>query len=289
LINWLETKYWNSFDTITLPMPKTPKSNPSKKSGSPSPGSSETGFEARLLDAVRMIDATTALTAPLTQAIENILKVAATSIGSGEASVLVRDGTEGGLRFMVAIGKVAEQLFDLHIPAGKGIAGFVFTSGQPVAVADVASEGMFYAEVDRTTGYSTQTLLATPLRAGDEIIGVLEFVNRVEGNSPFTPNEMDLAAKFADAIAPLINAYELTGIIENLFGHSVDSAIHGKKLSEELRAWVANTRSAPEHRDLISLAISLREIASRGDAERELCRDILSALSNWIDKRDIHI
>src|SRR3954467_5650578 len=121
-------------------------------------------FEAQLRDAIRVVDVANLMTSPLKNSIENLLHVAGDAMGSDEASVLVRDGNEGGLRFKVAIGEVADKLTGVRIPPGKGIAGFVFSSGQPMAVADVAQEETFYAEVDRATGYSTQTILATPLR-----------------------------------------------------------------------------------------------------------------------------
>ena len=122
--------------------------------------------------------------------------------------------------------------------------------------------------------------------------GVLEFVNRL-GNppyQPFSPDEMDQAAHFADAIATLVNAHETADLIGTLFERSITS---GKPASAkgragvggDLRQWLRHVRSAPEHRDLLSLAISLREIAGRGDAERELCRDILNALVRWAEKR----
>jgi signal transduction protein with GAF and PtsI domain len=212
-------------------------------------------------------------------------------MGSDEASVLVRDGNEGGLKFTVAIGEVADKLLNVRIPPGKGIAGFVFSSGQPMAIADVAQEQTFYAEVDRATGYSTQTILATPLRAGNEIVGVLEFVNRLGDPpyKPFTPDEMDQAAHFADAIATLVDAQETAGLIETLFDRSVktgtEGAAKGVASGKDLRDWLKTVRSAPEHRDLMQMAISLRDVAARGDAERELCRDILDALAKYTEKR----
>ncbi len=257
-----------------------------------SAGGGSSSFEAQLREAISAVDVANALTAPLTRSIENLLRLAAQSVSSDEASVLVRDGNRGGLRFLVAIGEVADKLMRVRIPPGKGIAGFVFSSGQPMAVANVSQEEIFYAEVDRATGYSTQTILATPLRAGGETVGVLEFVNRL-GNppyQPFSPDEMDQAAHFADAIATLVNAHETADLIETLFERSIT---YGKPASAkgragkggDLRQWLRHVRSAPEHRDLLSLAISLREIAGRGDAERELCRDILNALVRWAEKR----
>ena len=249
-------------------------------------------FEAQLREAIRAVDVANLLTSPLRRSIENLLKVAGDAMGSDEASVLVRDGNRGGLKFLVAIGEVADKLMKVRIPPGKGIAGFVFASGQPVAIADVAQEETFYAEVDRATGYSTQTILATPLRVEDETVGVLEFVNRLGDPpyQPFTPEEMDKAAHFADAIATLVDAHETAGLVETLFERSVKAsdkggAKGGERKSSDLLKWLKGVRSAPEHRDLLILAVQLRDIAGRGDAERALCRDVLQALDRFTRKK----
>lgn len=254
-------------------------------------GKAANSFETQLRAAINAVEIANSLTSPLKRSIENLLRLAAQSVGSDEASVLVRDGNEGGLRFLVAIGEVADKLLTMRIPPGKGIAGFVFSSGQPMAVADVAQEQTFYAEVDRAVGFSTQTILATPLRVEGEMVGVLEFVNR-EGDppyKPFTPDEMDQAAHFADAIATLVDAHESAGLIENLFEQSAKSAGAQDEAAAEsgasLRQWLREIQAAPEHRDLLQMALSLRDVASRGDAERELCRDLLDALARFTEKR----
>lgn len=265
------------------------QSSPSSKKGQKKGGPARPGsFETQLRDAIHVVDVANSLTAPLKRSIENLLQLAAQSVGSDEASILVRDGNKGGLKFMIAIGEVADKLMKVKIPPGKGIAGFVFSSGQPMAVADVAQEQTFYAEVDRATGYSTQTIMATPLRAGDEVVGVLEFVNRLGDPpyKPFSPDEMDQAAIFADAIATLVDAHETAGLIETIFERAVaeGKAAKGGGDGGDLRKWLKQVRSAPEHRDLMQLAISLRDIVARGDAERELCRDVLGALARYTEK-----
>lgn len=275
-------------------MPKKPSakiSNKRKPKRGAKQSRSSGSFEAELREAIRAVDVANLMTAPLKRSIENLLHIAGDAMGSDEASVLVRDGNRGGLKFLVAIGEVADKLVKVRIPPGKGIAGFVFASGQPVAVADVALDETFYAAVDLATGYSTHTILATPLRVGDETVGVLEFVNRLGDPpfQPFTPDEMDKAAHFADAIATLVDAHETSGLIETLFERSVKSdekskAKSGKK-GNDLLKWLDAVRSAPEHRDLISLAVRLRDIAARGEAERALCREVLEAIDRFTEKR----
>src|SRR5882724_7325547 len=243
----------------------------------------------RVREKVAAIDVSNSLSVPLKMAIDDILQVAAESVGSADASVLVRDGNEGGLRFLLAVSELEDELLKIRIPPGKGIAGLVFSSGQPMAVNDVSSEGSFWSGADKAIGFKTITLLATPLRTGNETIGVLEFVNRPgePPYPPFTPEEMDRAADFADTIAHLLNAYELAVLVESLFDRTIKTTIastESGKGDDELREWLKSSDAAPEHRDLLLLVVSLREIVSRGQAEREMCRDMLETLARFTAK-----
>ena len=243
-------------------------------------------LEEKLHAVVETIDLANALTKPLTNSIENLLHITAAEMKSEEASVLIRDGNFGDLRFLTAIGKVAEQLINLKVPAGKGIAGFVFSSGQPITVADVGEEDSFYAEVDRQTGYSTNTILATPLRHNGEIIGVLEYVNRTDDapTASFTAQEMDKASLYAEVIATLVNSYESAHVLRDI----TEKILFSRETEDykNLREWLENLRGGTEHKEMLDLAILVREIAVRGDAERQMCREILETVLKFTDSRN---
>jgi GAF domain-containing protein len=147
-----------------------------------------------------------------------------------------------------------------------------------MAVNDVSDEGSFWSGADEAVGFKTVTLLATPLRTAHETIGVLEFVNRPgePPYPPFTPEEMDDAAHFADAIARLVDSYELALVVESLFTRTLKA--RDDESTDDKAKWLDSLDAAPEHRDLVTLAIRLREIVSQGDAEREMLRDLLAAL-----------
>jgi uncharacterized protein YerC len=154
-----------------------------------------------------------------------------------------------------------------------------------MAITDVGAENTFYAEVDKQTGYSTQTILATPLRHDGEIIGVLEYINRI-GEPPFEPftsQEMDKVALFAEAIASLVNAYESAKLFRDL-GDKMLSA--GEKLKlEEMREWIKDLRETNEHKEMIDLALIVRELAGRGGAERQMCKGILESVLQYSDTK----
>jgi phosphoserine phosphatase RsbU/P len=242
-------------------------------------------MSAKIRRLIETIDVANVLTDPLTRSIEDLLRVTAADIDSDEASVLVRDGDEGDLRFLSAIGKVAGKLIDVKVPAGKGIAGFVLSSGQPMAVSNVVEDSTFYAEIDKATGYSTEMILATPLRHDGETIGVLEYINRrgAPPYTPFTPDEMDRAGRFADAIASLVYAYESAKLLRDLG----DKIVEDKERYDidEIRSWLAEFRGGAEHREMMDLAVMVREIAGRGEAERQMCREMLEAVMRYTDSQ----
>jgi signal transduction protein with GAF and PtsI domain len=246
----------------------------------------EMDFSDRLRRLVETIDIANTLSTPILESIRKLLESSAAAIGAPDASVLVHDDKSGDLRFLIAIGSVAEQLSEIAIPAGKGIAGFVFSSGQPMAISDAVGEESFYAEVDKHTGYTTQTVLATPLRWNGEVIGVLEYVNRPGEPpfSPFTTDEMDRAAVYADAIAALINAYRSAKLFSQ-FSNKVIETDTDIDLAE-IRSWLSEIRASDIQHERLELAAMLREVADRGDAERRLCRELLEAVLRFSHDKD---
>jgi signal transduction histidine kinase/CheY-like chemotaxis protein len=80
-------------------------------------------------------------------------------------------------------------LINLRLCPGEGVASWVAESGKSAIVPYAPTDRRFSPNIDARTGYHTSSLLAVPLRVRDSVIGVLEVVNRTDGD--FT--EADLA------------------------------------------------------------------------------------------------
>ncbi|MEZ5306886.1 MAG: GAF domain-containing protein [Pyrinomonadaceae bacterium] len=235
---------------------------------------------------VRTNEITRVLNFDLDRSLDEILKTAAAQLNSEEASILVRDTSGGDLFFLKAIGTVGSELEGVRVPAGKGIAGFVAASGQPMAVGETASDETFYAEIDKQTGFSTEILLATPLFFDGEIIGVLEFVNRIGDPpyEPFTPEEMDIAAIYGQSISGVVNAY-LANRLSTEFAVQLCKDRRKPGLQEQFQR-IMMLRGKKEHKDLLELALLVKELADRGESERRLCRDLLRSLIDYSNQMD---
>lgn len=72
---------------------------------------------------------------------------------------------------------IADRLAGIRFPAGRGIAGAVLRSGEPLCINDVSADARFLGAVDALTGRTTRALLCVPLIWQNTTLGVIEAVN----------------------------------------------------------------------------------------------------------------
>lgn len=117
-------------------------------------------------------------------------------------SVLLREWQSDQLYFAKILRGDAQHFSSLRIKVGQGIAGWVAQTGQPLVVDDVSKDTRWYSGIDRVTGFTTRSILCVPLIASGEVIGVIELVNKVDGQ--FSQNDLVLLEAIATQVAPTI-------------------------------------------------------------------------------------
>jgi GAF domain-containing protein len=115
-------------------------------------------------------------------------------------SLALLDEAQETLTFHVASGAGAEEVVGQRVPVNRGIAGWVVSSGQPVAVADVAADPRFAAEVAEATGYVPRSVLAMPLQTERDMLGVIELLDQRD-DAPAGRRDMELLGLFANQAA----------------------------------------------------------------------------------------
>jgi signal transduction histidine kinase len=91
-----------------------------------------------------------------------------------------------------------------RMPAGEGIAGWVFSHEQPLIVSDKSQDERWFREV--LPGFETQSLIAVPMMTPTERIGVIEALNKKSGEV-FSEQDQDiLSALAAQAATAIVNA-----------------------------------------------------------------------------------
>ncbi len=109
----------------------------------------------------------------IAEVLERIMKHVNQVTNSVASSLMLIDDKNGDLVFSVPTGPKSDKLMNFHIPAGKGIAGWVAENGQHVLAPDAKKDPRFYAKIDEVSGFETKSLLCVPLKAKTKLIGVL--------------------------------------------------------------------------------------------------------------------
>jgi signal transduction protein with GAF and PtsI domain len=137
---------------------------------------SDERFAEELKDALTLAAAAGQISAPVTHSrlLEMIVETAASVIPSRAASLFLIDQETEELIFEVALGPEAEEVRKFRVPLGRGIAGLVAVSGQPMAISDASSDPRQAADIAKSVGYTPGTILCVPLIHNEVVIGVLE-------------------------------------------------------------------------------------------------------------------
>ena len=182
--------------------------------------------EALLAAVARRVAAAERLTpaggAPVLDA---VARTAALVLDAQAASIALHDPPTDRLVFRAAAGPQGAAVVGLAIEATAGIAGYAFSTGQPLAIADVAADPRFDRTLAESTGYVPRSLLATPLADEVGTLGVLEVLDRREGT--FTLRDLELAGALAAEAAIVIRAGTLARDTTRLLATALTSLVGG--------------------------------------------------------------
>jgi GAF domain-containing protein len=163
-----------------------------------------------LLRAVaQRVDVAARLESPAGEAIlRSVVDAAVVLIRAEAASIALYDAQRDRLVFRVAAGDQGQGVVGLEIRPGDGVAGYVFSSGAPIAIGETTVDARFQREAAAQTGYVPRSLVAVPLTDDAGTIGVLEILDRRDG-SPFDLADIEAATVFARQATVAIRATSL--------------------------------------------------------------------------------
>jgi len=173
----------------------------------PTPAGSarDRALDALLAVAVRLRAADAVAPSTAEPALRAVAEAAAAVLRVTAASVALADGASGRLIFRAAAGPEGQGVVGLSLAAHEGIAGYVYSTGQALAIADVVADPRFERTTAERTGYVPRSLLAVPLVDETGIAGVMEFLDRRDG-SPFDLVDVEGATRMAAATTAVARA-----------------------------------------------------------------------------------
>ena len=128
----------------------------------------------------------------ITQQVEKYLAVES-------CSVLLIDKEKDELIFAAVSGVGANRLMGHRLKARQGIVGWVLRQKESLLVNDVQHDARFFSGIDESFNLKTRSVVCVPLIVKGKIIGVIEAVNKLDGD--FDQGSLQLLDSLASTAA----------------------------------------------------------------------------------------
>ncbi len=151
--------------------------------------------------------------------LRSIVEATVALFGAEASSIALYDPATESLVFRVAAGAQGQGVVGLSVPTSQGLVGYVYTTGQALALADVRNDARFGRQFAEKTQYVPRSIVAVPLTDDHGTMGVLEVLDKRDEAS-FTLRDIELASVFARQAAVAIGASRVERDLAELL-HSV--------------------------------------------------------------------
>ncbi|MEP7286298.1 MAG: ATP-binding protein [Chloroflexota bacterium] len=144
---------------------------------------SEPQYEIHLLRRLLDVSVTLNSNLDLDPLLISILKATCEITDSEAASILLYDQNTDELKFVASNspGSRSEELAIIKVPMEGSIAGQIVRENRAMVIQNAADDSRIFRRVDDTISFQTRSLLGVPMSMKDNVIGVLESVNKRDG------------------------------------------------------------------------------------------------------------
>lgn len=158
-----------------------------------------TRAEKLLLEAARTFNSTL----EYEELVERVLRLVSAAAGS-KAALLFRvdhQRTDMKIRYMDCTGDCKVRVF--HRELGQGVIDWVARYREPVIVNKAGDDPRVDQEVGRLVGTEIRSLISVPLIGKGQMIGVIEAINKIDGE--FDNSDLDVVIGLANQIAVAVD------------------------------------------------------------------------------------
>jgi GAF domain-containing protein len=211
---------------------------------------------------------------------------ATAALFDAEAASIALAEDDGRLRFRVAAGDRGQGVVGMTVNPGEGVAGYVASTGQPLALTDVARDPRFGRATAEATGYVPNSILAVPLELDDRVIGVLEVLDKRDGGG-FDLADINRAAIFARQAAVAIDASRIERDVRRMLADGLAAIAGGPAHApDDIAALLASALASddPESTAFWTLVDRIAGLRAADPASLGLVGDLLEVAAHHLGR-----
>jgi GAF domain-containing protein len=216
-----------------------------------------------------------------TALLQSVVDAAAALFEAEASSIALFEADPDRLVFRVAAGAQGQGVVGLSVAPTHGIVGYVFSTGQPIALTDVASDPRFDKGTAEQTGYLPRSIAAVPLVDAGSTVGVLQVLDK-RSSDAFSLKDMDLLGVFARQAAAALEASRVARDSERLLRSTLQAIGDGQLDEDALDVLVSEAAGELDRDDetpFWRLVDRVAQLRRSSDADVELVEEILEVVA----------
>ncbi|MFD0676871.1 MULTISPECIES: PP2C family protein-serine/threonine phosphatase [unclassified Paenibacillus] len=166
--------------------------------------------------------------------LKKIMDTASLVTDAEASSVILVDPETGELFFEVALGEKGDEIREIRLTMGEGIAGWVAQTGESVKIDDASRDSRWSSKVANRVDYPTRSLMCVPVTSKGAIIGVLQVLNKRNGKH-FSDKDLRLLQSIASPTAVSLENAMLYDALEKSLRALSDTVAAKERMESELR------------------------------------------------------
>ena len=211
--------------------------------------------------------------------LRSVVEAAVALFEAEAASIALYEPARNLLVFRVAAGEQGQGVVGLEIAPDRGLVGYVFSSGQALAIADVQADPRFGRNFAEQTQYVPRSIVAVPLLDERGTLGVLEVLDK-RSEASFSLRDIELAGVFARQATVAIRATRVERDAATLLRSVIGALTGGEAPDGGVEALVTAALADVDDPDdplwpLVEQIAALRRVAPE---QRELLGSLLDVL-----------
>jgi putative methionine-R-sulfoxide reductase with GAF domain len=195
----------------------------------------------RMLNLYQTVSSSLAYIGDLQELLTTITGIVTSELLCEESSVLFYDEETNEFEFFTAFGETGMGLVSNRFPAERGIAGRALREGKTQVVNDCHSDPDFYCAIDEEHDFQTKSILSAPLISGDEKVGVINAVNKLDTNI-FDKEDDQVLSAIADEVAMAIKNARLFEFVVDSYCKIRQGLNSCKGCKRPLKSWTPCVR-----------------------------------------------
>ncbi len=173
--------------------------------------------DKRLKQLERLVEVSLTLNSAqnLDELLQSIIQTATEILQCEAASILLHDEKRNRLFFAAATGSDPKKLAQIPVPLDGSLAGNIFRDDKTIILNDVTRDPRHYGAVGEQIDFQPRSLLGVPMRIKERGVGVLEALNKRDGE--FSPDDEKLLGVVASHAAIAIHNAQLIRALQKAY------------------------------------------------------------------------